>query len=254
MMVLMNDGGRRRRGWGAVRQSVVLAGLWAVSAVCGSAGPIGFAAENGEDGTAEWRQFGAVPAGRIEEITSSGITEAWQFELWETDAPIEELLSGVVVVGGYSIPTPAPITYNWGSSSDHDSAWAQYVAASNALRGLNAEGLPLANGTTGTSATRRAATYERGDGRISFLRAGSMDQVLIWSEFLQGPAVPLASAVPPVAASLSVSRSYRLAGNPAAPFAAFAMAEPAPVPEPGSLVLGAIGLLAASVLRKRQQY
>jgi hypothetical protein len=78
-----------------------------------------------------------------------------------------------------------------------------------------------------------------------------MEYALAWSELMESPGLPADSAVPPIAAVIPASRSYRLAGNPAAPLAAFAMAEPAPVPEPGSLILGALGLLAASLLRKR---
>ncbi len=250
----MNGGVQRRSGWNwrrsAVCRIVFLFGLGAFSTMCGLAGPIGYAASNAEDSTADWRQFGVGPAGRIEELAGSGITEAWQFELWETETPIEELLSGLVVVGGYSLPTSSPSGYSWGSSSDHDSAWAQYVAASNALRGLSPEGLPLTSGTTGASATRSAAVSARGDRQLSFLRAGSMERVS-WSDFLQSLAVPSTSAVAPVAASMPMSRTYRLAAYSPAPAATFAMAEPAPVPEPGSIVLGALGLVAASVLRRR---
>lgn len=217
------------------------------------AGPIGYSPAIGAEELWDWRELGVSPAGRIEEYSSAGLTDAWQFEGWETEEPLEELLGSIVVGGGYSISGQSPGGYAWLTSTDHDSAWARYVAESNALRGLSPEGLPLAS--RGDGMQRSTSPEAAGDvarGIVAVLRSGSLEYGPVWMEFTrrwrEGPAEE------PVGVSEVPSpRNYSLMAGGFRPVVAFAMAEPATVPEPGSLLLGAMGIAAAALLRKRSR-
>lgn len=239
--VWMEDDGRvsRRRTWrGAMQRVWLLSGILIISGMTGFGAPIlgwGWV----EDDGGNWRQFGTAPAGRIEEV-GGGVMDAWQWDDWESDTPIEDMLAGLVVSGGYSIGWAPVATIASGSEANYESDWAAFVTASNAALGLGPDGLPLAS----------RAVVEMAGAPLAYLRDGSGDCGPGWVASLWGRGLGIAEAMPPVVAVLAATRTYRLSGTPVA---AFAMAEPATVPEPGSLILAAFGLAAAVFLRGQER-
>ncbi len=86
----------------------------------------------GED-EPSWTEFGNLPAGRVEEGVPGSGFEAWQNLYFETEEPVEGLLSEYgSVTGPYVVQPPAFGGVGFTSLEEYESAWIEYMLAVNA--------------------------------------------------------------------------------------------------------------------------
>lgn len=79
-----------------------------------------------------WTEFGNLPAGRVEETDPALGYDAWQNPFFETDEPIEGLLTEYGgATGPYVVQPPSYGGPTFTSLEDYESAWIEYMLAVN---------------------------------------------------------------------------------------------------------------------------